>query len=85
MPLEMAQSGIRHFLPLPIMQDFREPDKTYIMGDVLACRKAVDVLWRAAEIGVHRLIPKQFQHAQTCSALGVLQAFYPLTGERAGV
>jgi hypothetical protein len=34
---------------MPIMQDFHGFDKTYIAKDVLACRKAVDVLWTAAE------------------------------------
>jgi hypothetical protein len=61
MPLETAQSGIRDFLPMPIMQDFREFDKTNRAGDVLACRKAVDVLWTAAEIDAHRLIPRHFE------------------------
>jgi hypothetical protein len=53
---------------MPIMQDFRGFDKTNRAEDVFACRKAVDVLWMAAEMGTHRLIPKRFERAQTSAA-----------------
>src|ERR1017187_6106040 len=72
MPLETTQSGIRFFLPMPIMQDFRGFDKTYRVGDVFACRKAVDVLWMPADFGTHRLIPKRFERAQTSAPATVL-------------
>jgi hypothetical protein len=57
---------------MPIMQDFREFDKTYKAEDVFGCRKAVDVLWMPAEIGAHRLIPKRLKRAQTSAAASVL-------------
>jgi hypothetical protein len=57
---------------MPIMQDFRGFDKTYIAEDVLACRKAVDFVWTVAEMGMHRLISKRFDRAQTSAAWSVL-------------
>jgi hypothetical protein len=57
---------------MPIMQDFRGFDKTYMVGDVFACRKAVDVLCTAAEIDLHRLIPKRLERAQIFTAASVL-------------
>src|SRR5271157_3297195 len=72
MPLETTQSGIRYFLPMPIMQDFRGFDKTYRVRDVFACRKAVDALCMPADIGSHRLIPKRLERAQTSEAAIVL-------------
>jgi hypothetical protein len=49
---------------MPIMQDFRKSDKTNKVGDVLACRKAVDVLWMAAEIAMQRMIPKRLSETR---------------------
>jgi hypothetical protein len=53
---------------MPIMQDFHGFDKTYRAENVLACRKAVDVLWMPAEIAMQRMIPKRFERAQTSAA-----------------
>jgi hypothetical protein len=49
---------------MPIMQDFRGFDKTNIAKDVSACRKAVDVLWTAAEQEAQPLIPGDFAGRQ---------------------